>query len=103
MAGLEPFETPGAKMQYLIKRRPSTSREELIAHWFANHMSGVIAWNESYVEESKRAIRYVASLFDQEDPAAHGWDGVGQLWYNAPLRIQSKPAASSRIIRFSSE
>ena len=85
MAGLEPVETPGAKMQYLIKRHPSTSREELIAHWYANHMPGVIARNESYADESKRATRYVASLFDQEDAAAHGWDGVAQLWYNAPL------------------
>ena len=30
--------TPGAKMMYLIKRKPETSREELVAHWFANHM-----------------------------------------------------------------
>jgi hypothetical protein len=85
MAGLESVENPGAKMQYLIKRRPSTSREELIAHWFANHMSGVIARNESYADENKRATRYVASLFDQEDAAPPAWDGVAQLWYNAPL------------------
>ncbi len=85
MAGLELVETPGAKMQYLIKRHPSTSREELIAHWYANHMPGVIARNESYSDESKRATRYVASVFDHEDAAAHGWDGVAQLWYNAPL------------------
>ena len=30
--------TPGAKMMYLIKRRATTSREELVAHWFKNHM-----------------------------------------------------------------
>ena len=37
-----PTATPGAKMLYLIKRRPTTSREELVAHWFANHMPAVI-------------------------------------------------------------
>ena len=85
MAGFVSIETPGTKMQYLIKRRPSTSREELIAHWYANHMPGVIALNESYADENKRATRYVASLFDQEDAAPPAWDGVAQLWYNAPL------------------
>ena len=34
--------TPGAKMMYLIKRRPTVSREELVVHWFANHMPLVI-------------------------------------------------------------
>ena len=28
-----PEATPGAKMLYLIKRKPTTSREELVAHW----------------------------------------------------------------------
>ena len=37
-----PVKTPLARMNYLIKRRASTSREELLVHWFANHMPGVI-------------------------------------------------------------
>ena len=45
MAGTRPEATPGAKMVYLIKRKTQTSREELIAHWFANHMRGVIDRN----------------------------------------------------------
>ena len=85
MTAMEPTKTPGAKMQYLIKRRPSTSREELIAHWFANHMPGVIARNEAHEDVAKRATRYVATLFDQEGSAPPVWDGVAQLWYNAPL------------------
>ena len=32
----------GAKMIYLIKRKVGTAREELVAHWFSNHMSDVI-------------------------------------------------------------
>ena len=35
--------TPGAKMQYLIRRRPEVSREDLVANWFANHMPDVIS------------------------------------------------------------
>ena len=31
--------TPGAKMLYLIKRRATASREELIAHWFPRERS----------------------------------------------------------------
>ena len=37
-----PYATEGCKMLYLIKRRDGTSREELVAHWFANHMPIVI-------------------------------------------------------------
>ena len=38
-----PQPTDGARMVYLIKRKTEPTREELIAHWFANHMPGVIA------------------------------------------------------------
>ncbi|GIT39533.1 MAG: hypothetical protein Ct9H300mP8_07290 [Gammaproteobacteria bacterium] len=40
---MDPYQkTPGAKMIYLIRRKPDTSREELVMHWFANHMPLVI-------------------------------------------------------------
>lgn len=51
--------SPGAKMLYLIKRRASTSREELVAHWFANHMPAVI---QAQHEQAER-----------EKPHAHGY------------------------------
>lgn len=77
-----PPQTPGVKMQYLIKRRPGPSREELIAHWFANHMPSVIARNEqSRAEGRLHATRYVASLFDPDGAAPPAWDGVAQLWF----------------------
>ncbi len=86
MTNARPPETLGAKMQYLIKRRTATSREELIAHWFANHMPGVIARNEqNHAERRPYATRYVASLFNPEGDAPQAWDGVAQLWYAAPL------------------
>ena len=82
-------------MQYLIKRRSTTSREELIAHWFANHMPGVIARNEGIAEGQPRASRYVASLFNPEREAAPmAWDGMAQLWYGA---LPPRPAQASGV------
>ncbi|MYD98326.1 MAG: EthD domain-containing protein [Gammaproteobacteria bacterium] len=79
-------QTPGAKMMYLIKRRPETSREELVAHWFANHMPAVI---QSQMDGASRgrphARRYFATLYDADSTGEHPWDGVAQLWWPRPL------------------
>lgn len=79
-------QTAGAKMMYLIKRKPETSREELVAHWFANHMPAVI---RSQKEGAKRgrphARRYFATLYDANSAGVHPWDGVAQLWWPRPL------------------
>lgn len=79
-------QTPGAKMMYLIKRKPGTSREELVAHWFANHMPAVI---QSQKDGAKRgrphARRYFATLYDANSFGEHPWDGVAQLWWPRPL------------------
>lgn len=86
MTNERPPETPGAKMMYLIKRRPETSREELIAHWFANHMPDVIARNlEAGAAGKRHAEHYVATLFDPKDGKRQVWDGVAQLWYAEAL------------------
>lgn len=91
----QPQATPGAKMQYLIKRKPTTTREELIAHWFANHMPGVIDRNTRNRDGGKpHATHYVATLFDPEDGNPMGWDGVAQLWYAEPL---PRPAQASAV------
>ncbi len=93
-----PSATPGAKMMYLIKRKPATTREELIAHWFANHMPAVIARNEQNRAAGKlNAERYVATLFDPrpDKPDKPGeprdWDGVAQLWYERALPRPDTP------------
>ena len=86
MTASRPLETPGAKMMYLIKRKPTTTREELIAHWFANHMPSVIARHEQSRAAGKlHAERYVATLFDPKPEKNHDWDGVAQLWYERAL------------------
>ncbi|HJN93146.1 MAG TPA: EthD domain-containing protein [Dehalococcoidia bacterium] len=81
-----PAANPGAKMMYLIKRKPTTSREELVAHWFANHMPLVIQGQKDQEAAGKRhATRYIASLFDADERGERPWDGVAQLWWDAAL------------------
>ena len=79
-------QTPGAKMMYLIKRKPETSREELVAHWFANHMPAVIQSQKDGAERGRpHAWRYFATLYDANSAGEHPWDGVAQLWWPRPL------------------
>jgi hypothetical protein len=86
-----PRATPGAKMMYLIKRKPTTSREELVAHWFANHMPLVIERQKKSAAAGKpHATRYIATLFQPNSKGEHEWDGVAQLYY---ARAFPKPKA----------
>jgi hypothetical protein len=81
-----PQPAPGAKMMFLIRRRPGVSRDELVAHWFANHMPGVIsAQEQSKAAGRAHAWRYLATLFDPGADGASPWDGVAQLWFDRPL------------------
>jgi len=73
-------------MMYLIKRRSTATREELIAHWFANHMPAVITGHQQNRAAGKRhAHRYMATLFDPRPEKPHAWDGVAQLYYDQAL------------------
>jgi hypothetical protein len=84
--------TPGAKMQYLIRRRPGTSREELVAHWFAHHMPLVIARQREQAAKGRlHARRYIATLFDPDRDGSHPWDGVAQLWFDRFLPPPAEP------------
>jgi hypothetical protein len=77
---------PGAKMMYLIKRKPTTAREELIVHWFANHMPSVIQSQKNQAAAGKvHARHYIATLFDANADGEHLWDGVAQLWFDIAL------------------
>ena len=81
-------ETPGAKMIYLIRRKPDTSREELVMHWFANHMPLVIDGQKEAAKSGRRhATKYTALLFDADREGNYPWDGMAQLWWDAPLPI----------------
>ncbi len=81
-----PEATSGAKMMYLIKRKTTTSREELVAHWFANHMPIVIqAQHDQAAQGKPHARRYIATLYDANKKNEHPWDGMAQLWWDRPL------------------
>lgn len=87
-----PKPTPGAKMMYLIRRRPEVSRDELIVHWFANHMPEVIAAQARAASRGRpRARRYLAALFQPDGQRPPPWDGVAQLWWDRPLPSPAGP------------
>ena len=83
---------PGTKVIFLIKRKPTTSREEVIAHWFGNHMPIVISNQQRSAAKGRRhASRYFATLFDADRNGEYPWDGMAQLWWDAPLRMPKVP------------
>ena len=73
-----------AKMIFLIKRRPDSSREELIMHWYKNHMPAVISSQKRARERGGGAHKYIAQLFDTSNKATMAWDGMAQLWFDEP-------------------
>lgn len=78
--------TPGSKMQYLIRRRPQVSREDLVANWFANHMPGVVTQQRKSADRGRLAAqRYIATVFEPDADGNQAWDGVAQLWFPEAL------------------
>ena len=93
-----PMATPRTKVMYLIKRKATTSREELIAHWFANHMPGTIARQaQSRAAGGPYAQRYFCTLFD---PKEGMWDGMAQVWFEQPPPSQDKPHGETPVDTF---
>jgi hypothetical protein len=81
-----PEATSGAKMIYLIRRRATTSREELVAHWYANHMPSVIEGQHQLAQQGRPyARRYIVTLYDPIGTGEHPFDGMAQLWWDSPL------------------
>ena len=88
--------TQGVKMLFLIKRKPTTSREELVMHWFKNHMPAVIRGQQDAKAAGRpHAWRYIATLFDADSEGQHPWDGMAQLWWDKPLRRPDVPHGST--------
>ncbi len=93
--------TPGAKMLYLIKRNPTTSREELVAHWYANHMPQAIqATHDAKAQGLFHAHRYIVTLYDANEDNEHPWDGMAQLWYDEPLPMPAEPHGATPMDTF---
>ena len=89
-----PAATPGAKMIYIIKRKPTTSREEVVAYWYAHHMPWVIEANRDQATEGQPSARhYIVTLFDATKKGEYPWDGMAQLWFDEALPKPEVPHA----------
>lgn len=87
-----PPATPGTKATYLIRRRPETTRDQLVAHWFSHHMPAVVAGQTGAREKGRmHAFRYMASLFDPSEDGSTPWDGMAQLWWTDTPPRPSEP------------
>ena len=94
-ASTRPDPTPGAKRLYLIKRKPTASHEELVVHWYANHMSDVIQGQHDLKAAAKaHAWRYIVTLFDADASGRHPWDGVAQMWWDFALGRPKRPVGT---------
>ena len=93
-------------MLYLINRKPTTTRDELVMHWYKNHMPAVIKRQQgAKAAGHPYAWRYIVTLFDTNTEGQHPWDGMAQLWmsydYNEakqlgiPLRRPDSPYGSA--------
>ncbi|MEM9653181.1 MAG: EthD domain-containing protein [Actinomycetota bacterium] len=84
--------TPGTKMQFLISRRPGVTRDELAVNWFANHMPSVITRQQQMAARSGTADpRYIATLYNPVPTGDQVWDGVAQIWADAPFPREKTP------------
>ena len=73
-------------MQFLIGRRQGASRDELVANWFANHMPAVIAAQKQMAANNGTVEpRYIATLYSPVPSGEQVWDGVAQIWADAPF------------------
>jgi len=94
-----PEETAGVKNIYLIKRRPTATREELLVHWFANHMPDVIARHKNS-RDGIFAKHYIATPFDVKMDRDMAWDGMAQLWYNRAPPHPARPMGRDPVDTF---
>lgn len=86
-------KNPLIRMNYLIRRRQNVSREELLVHWFANHMPAVIKGQADQKKKGKEhAHKYLATVFEEVDQQiGENWDGMAQLWWNKELPTPDEP------------
>lgn len=88
-------------MVYLIRRRKNVSRDELVMHWFKNHMPAVIESNMRASGKNRAgANRYIAQLFSSKPTERPVWDGLAQLWFHEPHPPMKHPAGVPQPIPF---
>ena len=95
-------KNPLIRMNYLIRRRQNVSREELLVHWFANHMPAVIKGQADLKKKGKEhAHKYLATVFEKVDQQiGENWDGMAQLWWNKELPTPDEPHGTYPIDTF---
>ena len=95
-------KNPLIRMNYLIKRRQNASREELLVHWFANHMPAVIKGQADQKKKGKEhAQKYLATVFEEVDQQiGEHWDGMAQLWWNKELPTPNEPHGTTPVDTF---
>mgnify|MGYP001348402471 FL=1 len=95
-------KNPLIRMNYLIRRRQNVSREELLVHWFANHMPAVIKGQADLKKKGKEhAHKYLATVFEKVDQQiGENWDGMAQLWWDKELPTPDEPHGTYPIDTF---
>ena len=89
---MDVIATPGTKMQFLIGRRPGVTRDELVVHWFANHMPAAMAGQKQMAASNGTPEpRYIATLYNSVPSGEQVWDGVAQIWTQAPFPREKTP------------
>jgi hypothetical protein len=88
-----PNKNPLMRMNYLIRRKQNASREELLVHWFANHMPAVIKSQADQKEKGRaHAHKYLATVFEESaQQIGEHWDGMAQLWWDKELPTPDEP------------
>jgi hypothetical protein len=69
----------GVKMIFPVKRKPTVSREEFIASWFAHHMPVTIE------AMGDRGWGYIGTVFEPAEEPGERWDGIAQMFLDVPL------------------
>lgn len=70
-----PAPSPGAKLLLCLKRKPSLSHEQFVAHWTGAHAALVL-------EHGARVSKYVQNVVDARlSPEAAEYDGFAELHY----------------------
>jgi hypothetical protein len=86
--------SPDVKMMFPVRRKPSTSRAEFIAYWFAHHMPVTIA------AMAGRGRGYIGTVLQAAQESGHEWDGMAQMFLAEPLRNPRKGFAAKPVDSF---
>ena len=89
------------KDELLNQTQTKRSREELLVHWFANHMPAVIKGQPIKRKRRAHAHKYLATVFEE---SAKQIKNIGTEWHNyggiKSCQHQTNPTESHPLILF---